>query len=203
MSSKYIAIAGNIGSGKSCLTSFLCKHFGIRPFYEPNDINPYLEDFYKDMKKWAYHSQIHFLTHKFRLHQELEKCPETVVQDRTIYEDAEIFAKHLHKSGYIPKREYNTYATLYKCILESLRPPDIMIYLDCSMRSLKRRIRERGRKMEQAVSTDYLRKLGLLYKKWIADYKMSPLITISTEKYDYMDDFITRNDVLEQIGRYL
>lgn len=203
MNGKYIAIAGNMGSGKSSLTTFLCRHFGIKPFYEPNEDNPYLADFYKDMKKWAFHSQIFFLTHKFRLHQELERCPESVVQDRTIYEDAEIFATNLFKTGYIKKREFDLYWTLYRTILNSLRPPDIMIYCDCSIKTLKKRIKERGREMEQAIPAEYLRQLGILYKKWIAAYKLSPVITISTDKYDYMDDFITRQDILGKIKRYL
>lgn len=203
MSGKYIAIAGNMGCGKSSLTSFLCKNYGVRPFYEPNDINPYLADFYKDMKKWAYHSQLHFLTHKFRLHQELEKCSETVIQDRTIYEDAEIFATNLFKCGYMKKRDYETYYTLYQTILNSLKPPDLMIYLGCSMRTLRRRIAERGRAMEQNVKTSYLQRLEKLYKKWISDYDLSPVIHISTDKYDYMDDFIARNDILARIQKHL
>lgn len=203
MTGKYIAIAGNMGSGKSSLTEFLCKYFGLKPFYEPNEINPYLGDFYGDMKKWAYHSQLHFLTHKFRLHQQLEMCPEAVVQDRTIYEDAEIFATSLFKNGYIRKRDFETYYALYQSILEKLRPPDIMVYLDCSLRSLMKRIRERGRKVEQSVSTDYVRQLDKLYKKWIRSYKFSPVIVVSTDKHDYMDDFIARHDIFEQIEKYL
>jgi len=203
MPGKYIAISGNIGSGKSSLTDFLCRHFGIRPFYEPNEDNPYLADFYKDMKKWAFHSQIFFLTHKFRLHQELEKCKETVVQDRTIYEDAEIFAVNLYRSGYIGKREFDLYWTLYKTILNSLRPPDLMIYCDCSLRTLKKRIAKRGRAMERNIPPDYLKKLDRLYKRWIKNYRLSPVILVSTDKYDYMDDFITRADIMKKIERYL
>lgn len=203
MQSKYIAISGNIGSGKSSLTSFLCRHFGLKPFYEPNDINPYLEDFYKDMKTWAYHSQIHFLTHKFRLHQELERCREAVILDRTIYEDAEIFATNLYRSEYMKKRDFETYRELYKTILKSLRPPDLMIYLKCSIRTLQKRIAERGRAMEKSVPTEYLKSLEKLYQKWISNYDLSPVIVISTDKYDYMSDFITRHDILGQIKRYL
>jgi deoxyadenosine/deoxycytidine kinase len=203
MSGKYIAIAGNMGSGKSSFTSFLCKQYKLRPFYEPNDINPYLADFYKDMKKWAYHSQIHFLTHKYRLHQELEKCSETVIQDRTIYEDAEIFATNLFKCGFMKKRDYETYYALYRTILNSLKPPDLMIYLDCSVKTLKRRINERGRAMEKSIKTDYLKKLDNLYNSWIASYDLSPVIRISTEEYDYHDDFIARQDMATQIERHL
>ena len=203
MPGKYIAIAGNMGSGKSSLTEFLCTQYALKPFYEPNAINPYLEDFYKDMKKWAYHSQLHFLTHKYRLHQELELCTETVLQDRTIYEDAEIFATNLYKCGYIKKRDYETYYALYKTILNSLRPPDLMVYLDCTVRTLKCRIRERGRDMEKSVKTDYLKRLDRLYRNWIENYDLSPVIKISTDRYDYMDDFIARQDVACQIEKYL
>lgn len=199
MTGKYIAIAGNMGAGKSSLVEFLCKQYGLKPFYEPNEINPYLADFYKDMKKWAYHSQLHFLTHKFRLHQELEKVSETVIQDRTIYEDAEIFATNLYKCGYIKKRDFETYYELYRAISNSLKPPDLMIYLDCSLKMLKRRIKERGRKMEKAIKTNYLRQLDNLYKDWIDSYKLSPVIKISTDKYDYMDDFIVRYDIAKKI----
>lgn len=143
------------------------------------------------------------MTLKYRLHQELEKCSETVIQDRTIYEDAEIFATNLYKCGYMKKRDYETYYSLYKTILNSLRPPDLMIYLNCSLRSLKRRIKERGRKMEKSVKTDYLKKLEKLYNGWIGDYDLSPVIEISTEKYDYLEDFIARQDIARQIEKYL
>lgn len=203
MPKKFIAIAGNIGSGKSCLTSFLCKHYGMRPFYEPNDINPYLADFYKDMKKWAYHSQLHFLTQKHRLHQELEECPEIVIQDRTIYEDAEIFAKNLYRQKYIEKRDFDTYYALYQSVLKKLRPPDVLIYLKCSIKTLKKRIASRGRAMEKTIPTEYLQSLEKLYKKWIGSYTISPVITVVTEPYDYMDDFITRQKIFEKIEGHL
>ena len=201
--SKYIAIAGNIGSGKSSLTEFLCRHYGLKPFYEPNDINPYLADFYQDMKQWAYHSQIHFLTHKFRLHQELEKSLEPVIQDRTIYEDAEIFAMNLSRTRLICKRDFETYYALYQTILTSLRPPDLMIYLKCPVRTLKKRISERGRDMEKAIPDRYLRALHKLYEEWIDRYKLSPVITMSTERHDYMNDFIARHDVFKKIEKHL
>lgn len=203
ISAKYIAVAGNMGSGKSSLTSFLCRHYGLKPFYEPNEINPYLDDFYRDMARWAYRSQIHFLTHKFRLHQELERSSEAVVQDRTIYEDAEVFATNLYRAGYMNRRDFDTYYTLYQTILSTLRPPDLMIYLECPVRTLRRRIEERGREMEKTVPPEYLKGLDKLYRRWFERYELSPAITISTEKYDYMDDFITRQDIFRQIERYL
>jgi thymidylate kinase len=141
---KFIAIAGNIGAGKTELTAFLCKKYGLKPFYEPNDQNPYLADFYKDMKTWAFRSQIFFLTHKFKLHRELERQSGTSLQDRTIYEDAEIFAKNLYRQRFIDKRDWQTYWELYENVAAALKPPDLMIYLRCPVKTLKQRIRLRG-----------------------------------------------------------
>ncbi len=203
MAKKYIAIAGNMGSGKSSLVDFLCRECSFKPFYEPNDLNPYLADFYKDMKKWAYHSQLHFLTHKFRIHQELDRSNGTVVQDRTIYEDAEIFCTNLYRSRFVGKRDYQTYMDLYKTILKSLQPPSVMIYLTCPLRTLKKRIAKRGRQMEKNVPDAYLKRLEKLYKNWISKYDISPIIKVSTEKYDYMDDFITRQSIMKELERYL
>lgn len=203
MAKRYIAIAGNIGSGKSSLVDFLCREYGFKPFFEPNDINPYLADFYRDMKKWAYHSQLHFLTHKFRIHQELDRSKDVVVQDRTIHEDAEIFCTNLYRSGLLQKRDYDTYMDLYRTILRSIQPPDVMIYLECSLRTLKGRIARRGRQIEKNVPDSYLRNLDKLYKKWIGKYDLSPLIRVSTEKYDYMDDFITRQQIRRELERHI
>jgi deoxyadenosine/deoxycytidine kinase len=203
MAAKYIAVAGNMGSGKSSLVEFLCRHFKLKPFFEPNDVNPYLHLFYKDMKRWAFHSQMHFLTHKFRIHQELDRYPGTVVQDRTIYEDAEIFAANLYKIGYMSKEEFKTYSDLYNTILNAIKPPDIMVYLECPMRTLKKRIAKRGRAMEKAVPDEYLKGLEKLYKRWFENYKRSPIVTFSTQKMDYLTDFIHRQDLLSTIEKYL
>jgi deoxyadenosine/deoxycytidine kinase len=203
MATKYIAVAGNMGSGKSSLTDFLCRHFKLKPFFEPNEINPYLAHFYKDMKRWAFHSQMHFLTHKFRIHQELDRHPGTVVQDRTIYEDAEVFATNLYKIGYMSKEEFGTYKDLYATMLNAINPPDIMIYLECPIRTLKKRIIKRGRAMEKSVPDEYLMKLEKLYRNWVSKYDGSPLVTFSTEKTDYLSDFICRHDLLNTIEKYL
>ena len=144
---RYIAVAGNIGCGKSTLVDFICRQYGVQPFFEPNAENPYIVDFYEDMKKWGFHSQIYFLTHKFRIHQqlELERGQRTVVQDRTIYEDAEIFAANLFRRRLINKRDWQMYRELYETILTSLKPPDLMIYLKASLRTINKRIKLRGR----------------------------------------------------------
>ncbi len=203
MATKYFAIAGNVGSGKSSMVDFLCRHYKLKPFFEPHDINPYLALFFKDMKRWAFHSQMHFLTHKFRIHQDLDRDPGTAVQDRSIYEDAEIFATNLYKMGYMSREEFGTYKDLYDTMLGAIKPPDIMIYLECPLKTLKKRIAKRGREMEKAVPDEYLMQLEKLYKRWISKYDKSPVLNFSTEKADYLSDFICRNDFMSTIERYL
>jgi deoxyadenosine/deoxycytidine kinase len=200
---RYIAVAGNIGAGKTSLVEFLCKRYGLKPFYEPNDTNPYLEDFYADMRRYAFHSQIYFLTHKFRLHRELEKFPDTVIQDRTIYEDAEIFAENLHRSRYINRRDYKTYRELYETIRKDLVPPDVMIFLGCSVKAMRKRISQRGRGMEKSIPVSYLRKLDKLYSEWIGRYDLSPIIKIDSDRIDYLTDLVHRVDLLKTIEKYL
>lgn len=200
---RYIAIAGNIGAGKSTLVAFLTRTYGIQPFFEPNEDNPYLADFYADMSAWAFHSQVFFLSHKFRIHQELDKTPGIVVQDRTIYEDAEIFATALYKSGKLSARDWKTYSELYQNILSSLRPPDLMIYLSCSMKTLNKRIKLRGRAMEQNIPQSYLRGLHELYEEWIARYALSEKVTIQTDKLDYISDLEHRLEVMRRVEKYL
>jgi len=200
---KFIAIAGNIGAGKTELTSFLCRKYGLTPFFEPNEQNPYLEAFYKDMKTWAFRSQIFFLTHKFKLHRQLEQTTGTALQDRTIYEDAEIFAKNLHLQRFIDKRDFKTYWDLYQTIAEALAPPDLMIYLKCPVKTLKRRIALRGREMEQEIPTAYLTRLNALYEGWFADYKRSPVLVLPTDKLDYVTDLVDRVDLFRKIEKHL
>ena len=203
MAKRFIAIAGNIGAGKTELTRFLCRRYGLKPFYEPNDQNPYLADFYKDMKTWAFRSQIFFLTHKFRLHRTLEQDDSTALQDRTLYEDAEIFARNLHLQRLIDKRDWATYSELYRTISQSLRPPDLMIYLRCPVRTLKQRIRLRGREMERDIPTPYLRRLNALYEDWFKKYKMSPVLVLQTDTLDYLTDLVDRVDLFRQIEKHL
>lgn len=200
---RFIAIAGNIGAGKTELTAFLCRKYGLKPFYEPNDQNPYLEDFYRDMKTWAFRSQVFFLTHKFRLHRELEREAGTALQDRTIYEDAEIFARNLARQRLIDKRDWQTYWELYETIASSLRPPDLMIYLRCPVRTLKARIRLRGRKMEQDIPTAYLKRLNDLYENWFERYTLSPVLVLPTDTLDYVTDLVDRADLFKQIEKHL
>jgi len=178
-----IAIAGNMGSGKSTLVDFLSRHYDVTPFYEPNDENPYLADFYKDMRGWAFQSQLYFLSNKFRLHQELDRQSGVVALDRTIFEDAEIFATALYQMRKMP--------------------PDLMIYLRCSMRTLRKRIRLRGRKMEQDVPLAYLKRLERLYDGWIESYTMSDVLVLETDDLDYIHDLVHRLDVMQRIESVL
>jgi len=192
-----------MGSGKSTLVEFLSRTYGVTPFYEPNDENPYLADFYKDMKGWAFQSQLYFLSNKFRLHQELDRQPGVVALDRTIFEDAEIFATALFQMRKISKRDWQTYQGFYGAILDAIQPPDLMIYLRCSMRTLRQRIRLRGRKMEQDVPLPYLKRLDRLYEDWIGSYAMSDVLVLETDQLDYIHDLVHRLDVMERIEAVL
>ena len=198
-----IAIAGNMGSGKSTLVEFLARNYNVMPFYEPNDENPYLADFYKDMKGWAFQSQLYFLSSKFRLHQELDRQAGVVALDRTIFEDAEIFATALYQMRKISKRDWQTYQSFYQAILDAIQPPDLMIYLRCSMRTLRQRIRLRGRAMEQDVPLPYLKRLDRLYESWIASYEMGDVLVLETDQLDYIHDLVHRLDVMERIEAVL
>ncbi len=201
---KYIAVAGNMGSGKSSLVRFLCQRYPeIRPFYERNEENPYLADFYRDMDRWAFHSQVYFLTLKLRIHQELEACSQTVIQDRTIYEDAEIFAENLHRRGLLAGRDYDAYRLLYRTVSETLAPPDLLIYLKSSMRTIRRRVRRRGRAFEQGVDPAYLRDLNRLYRAWIRRYDRSPVLVLDADRLDFIHDLVDRIELLEEIERHL
>ena len=198
-----IAIAGNMGAGKSTLVEFLHTTYGVQPFYEPNDENPYLKDFYKDMRRWAFQSQLYFLSNKFRLHQELDRQDGVVALDRTIFEDAEIFATALYQMRKINKRDWLTYQGFYSAILDAIRPPDLLIYLHCSMRTLRQRIRLRGRRMERDVPLSYLKRLERLYDGWIESYDMSDVLVLETDNLDYIHDLVHQLDVMRRIEAVL
>ncbi len=201
---RYIAVAGNMGTGKSSLVEFLCRRYPhIRPFYERFEDNPYLEDFYRDMRRWAFQSQVYFLTLKFRIHQELAASDQVVIQDRTIYEDAEVFAENLHRRGILTGRDYRAYRLLYETIRRSLPPPDLLIYLRSSLRTIRRRIRRRGRAFEQGVESGYLRDLNRLYRSWIRRYTLSPVVVLDADRLDFIHDLVDRIEVLRTIERYL
>jgi len=196
---RFIAVAGNIGAGKSTLVDFLSRQYGLRPYFEPNDSNPYLKDFYGDMKRWSFHSQLYFLSAKLRIHQQLSTVEQAVIQDRTIYEDAEIFAENLYRQRKLSKRDYLTYRGLYEAIIQELRPPTLMIYLKCGVRTLKKRIALRGRPEEQAIPRTYLVRLQDLYDDWFSRYDLSETLVVDTDELDYMEDFIHRLDLFARI----
>jgi len=200
---KFIAVAGNIGSGKSSLVDFLTCTYDVAPFYEPNDENPYLVDFYSDMRRWAFHSQMFFLANKFRMHMEADKMPGVVVQDRTIFEDAEIFATALHQMRKIEKRDWQTYWDFYQTILDAIHPPDLLIYVRAPIRTLRKRIRHRGRAMEQDISLNYLKRLERLYEDWVDQYTLSEILVIESDKLDYVSDLIDRQGVRERVEKLL
>ena len=175
---KFVAVAGNIGVGKSTLVNLLCERLGWEPFYEPEAENPYLVDFYTDMRAWAFHSQVFFLTHRLRAHRLLLDHPNSVIQDRTLYEDAEVFAENLYRQGHIGERDYRSYRELYEVLTGFLPPPDLIVYLRSPVATLVDRIANRGRDYEREISTAYLTQLNELYESWIASFNRCPVLTV-------------------------
>ncbi|HWP81670.1 MAG TPA: deoxynucleoside kinase [Bacteroidota bacterium] len=188
----FVAVAGNIGAGKSSLTRMLGEHFGWEAYYESVDDNPYLSDFYADMKRWSFHLQIYFLSKRFRDHKRIVDSGKSVIQDRSIYEDAEIFARNLYEIGKMDQRDYDNYVALFHVMMEFLKPPDLMIYLKASVDMLVEKIRRRGRSYEQSIPREYLEQLNRHYEDWIGRYKIGPLLVVESDLVDYVnkkDDF--------------
>jgi deoxyadenosine/deoxycytidine kinase len=183
---KFIAVAGNIGVGKSTLVTLLSRRLGWEPFYEAVAENPYLADFYGDMHLWSFHSQIFFLSNRLRSHRQLLDHPTSVVQDRSVYEDAEIFAHNLYDQGYLGERDYGTYRQLYEVLTEFLPPPDLVLYLRASVPTLLRRISRRGRDYERQIAPDYLTQLNGLYEQWIEAFSLCPVLTVPADDLDYV-----------------
>lgn len=183
---KFLAIAGNIGVGKSTLTAMLAEKMGWEPFYEAVDDNPYLADFYKDMRTWSFHSQIFFLTRRLRHHRQLLDHPNSVVQDRSVYEDAEIFAHNLYDQGNMAERDYRSYRELYEVLTRFLPPPDVVVYLRASVDTLLRRIRQRGREFEQDIDPHYLERLNRFYEQWINNFTLSPVLIVPSDNLDFV-----------------
>lgn len=183
---KFVAVAGNIGVGKSTLVTMLCEHLGWQPFYEPVAENPYLADFYRDMRAWAFHSQIFFLTHRLRAHRQLVDHPTSAIQDRSVYEDAEVFAQNLYRQGLISERDYGAYRELYQVLCDFLPPPDLVVYLRASVPTLLNRISLRGRDYERQITAVYLGQLNDLYEEWIGHFSLCPVLSVPADDLDYV-----------------
>jgi len=185
---KYIVIAGNIGAGKSTLVKLLSERLSFRPYYEPVAENPYLEDFYADMKAWAFHSQLFFLSYRLRAHLALMEDPHSVVQDRSLYEDAEIFARNLYEQGTMSCRDWETYRGLYRTMAGFLPAPDLVIYIRASVPTLKARIAMRARGFESGIADDYLAKLNRLYESWIESFDLAPVLVVPGDELNFVAD---------------
>lgn len=183
---KFVAVAGNVGVGKSSLTGLLADRLGWEAFYEAVDDNPYLADFYGDMRTWSFHSQIYFLIRRLRQHRQVMDRTHAVIQDRSVYEDAEIFARNLFQQGSMSERDWTTYRQLYAVLTEFLPPPDLVIYLRASVNTLRARIRKRGREFEQNIDPDYLARLNVLYEDWIARFTLSPVLIVPADDLDFV-----------------
>ena len=183
----HIAIAGNIGSGKTTLTRMLAKRFGWNPHYEPVDNNPYLEDYYSDMARWSFNLQIYFLNKRFRDVVEISRSKDTIVQDRTIFEDAEIFAPNLHDMGLMSDRDFDNYTDLFRLMVSLVKEPDLLIYIRSSIPTLVAHIEERGRDFEKSIRIDYLNGLNKRYEDWIAGYR-GKLMIVDGDHTNFRDD---------------
>ncbi len=194
---KYLVVAGNIGAGKSSLVRLLSERLRFRPYYEPVAENPYLEDFYRDMPAWALHSQLFFLSYRLRSHRALMDDPHSVVQDRSLYEDAEVFARNLYERGAMSERDWLTYIGLYETMAGLLPAPDLVVYIRASVETLKSRIEARGRGFEAAIPDDYLESLGSLYESWIEGFDLAPVLVVPGDRLD----FVAESGDLEAIAR--
>jgi deoxyadenosine/deoxycytidine kinase len=199
----HIAVAGNIGSGKTTLTSLLAKHYGWEPHYEDVDDNPYLNDFYQDMQRWSFNLQIYFLNSRFNLIVELQKSGKDVIQDRTIYEDAYIFAPNLHSMGLMSTRDFENYFTLFNLVSSLIDPPDLIIYLRASIPTLVNQIQNRGRKYESSIRLDYLKRLNERYEAWVESYKLGKMLIVDADNYNFPGSTDDLSSVIDKINAEL
>ena len=184
----HIAIVGNIGAGKTTLTEMLARHLNFEPQYEAVDNNPYLEDFYSDMKRWAFNLQIFFLNSRFKHIVDLQQQGINMIQDRTIYEDAYIFAENLYDMGLMSARDFENYSNMFQTIINYIKPPDLLIYLKASVPTLVNNIQKRGRDYESAIRLDYLSRLNEKYDKWIGNYKEGKLLVLDKDNLDFTNN---------------
>lgn len=199
----HIAIAGNIGSGKTTLAGLLSKHYGWEANYEDVDENPYLNDFYDDMQRWSFNLQIFFLNSRFSQIIDIKKMDKTVIQDRTIYEDAYIFAPNLHSMGLMSTRDFENYFTLFNLMSSLIEPPDLLLYLRASVPTLVNQIQKRGRDYENSIRIDYLKRLNERYEAWIESYKLGKLLIIEADAYDFPDNKSHLRQIIDKIDAEL
>ena len=199
----HIAVAGNIGSGKTTLTNLLSKHYGWEAHYEDNDDNPYLNDFYEDMQRWSFNLQIFFLNSRFSQIIEIKNMDKTVIQDRTIHEDAYIFAPNLHAMGLMSTRDFENYFSLFNLMSSLIDPPDLLLYLRASVPTLVNQIQKRGRDYENSIRIDYLKRLNERYEAWIESYKLGKLLIIEADAYDFPDNTDHLRQIIDKIDAEL
>ncbi|GAA3984502.1 deoxynucleoside kinase [Mucilaginibacter dorajii] len=197
----HIAIVGNIGAGKTTLTEMLAHNYGWEPLFEAVDNNPYLEDFYSDMKRWSFNLQIYFLNSRYRQIVDIQKNGKNILQDRTIYEDAYIFAENLHDMGLMTTRDYENYESIFENITEFIKPPDLLVYLKASVPTLVSNIQRRGREYEIGIRLDYLSKLNEKYDKWIKNYKLGKLLILDKDNLDFANNTEDMATIVQLIER--
>ncbi|AYL94733.1 MULTISPECIES: deoxynucleoside kinase [Mucilaginibacter] len=197
----HLAIVGNIGAGKTTLTEMLARNYGWDPLYEAVDNNPYLEDFYSDMKRWSFNLQIYFLNSRYRQIIDIQKSGRNIIQDRTIYEDAYIFAENLHDMGLMTTRDYENYESIFQNITEFIKPPDLLVYLKASVPTLVSNIQRRGREYEIGIRLDYLSKLNEKYDKWINNYKLGKLLILDKDNLDFANNTEDMGTIVNLIER--
>jgi deoxyadenosine/deoxycytidine kinase len=195
----FVAVAGNIGAGKTSLTELLAQKLDWEAFFEPVEENPYLGDFYQDMHRWGFHSQVFFLARRLHQYRGLLEQPGSVVQDRSVYEDAEIFAYNLYRQDYMSMRDWQSYHDLYEAVTSLLPPPNLVVYLQASVPTLVRHIQQRGRDLERSISADYLTQLNDLYERWIASFNLCPVLTIATDGLDFTHDPAHLDQIVRRI----
>jgi deoxyadenosine/deoxycytidine kinase len=200
---KHVAVAGNIGAGKTTLTEMLSKHYRWIPQFEDVDHNPYLTDFYDDMPRWSFNLQIYFLHGRLNQILDIQRGTETIIQDRTIYEDANIFAPNLHEMGLMSKRDFDNYYGFFSTIKTMVQPPDLLIYLKASVPTLVSQIQKRGREYEENIRLDYLKKLNEYYNKWVEGYKEGPLLIIDCDKNKFGENEEDLGEIISKVDGML
>lgn len=199
MEKRHIVVAGNIGAGKSTLVEVLSQRLGYHAYFEPVAENPYLELFYAEMERWAFHSQLFFLTHRVRIHHELQSDPGSVVQDRSVYEDGSVFARNLLQTGLISERDWRLYEGLYDILVQLLPKPDLVVYVRASVATLQARIARRGRPFEAQIEDAYLARLNELYEQWITSFYLAPIVVIPGDEVDFVRDPGTLDPYVDEI----